>query len=216
MKKILIFAVAFLLIISFSGAQQNPEDASSVIGNQIGVDAEKIPTSQEEINKIRDDYLKKEWGEILSKNKILGPIHNFFSNDKTQVIFLFFFAHSYEISLTFLLIFLLWIFFAVVGKKIFSLTEKYSTWIGIGCAILLAQVRAIKLIVNFFLDLFGKQENWWIRAIIMIIAFGFLAAGIVLSKMLSQYMRKSRERKDKSELKQTKSELKEFTGQIKS
>jgi len=213
MKKLsyLIFVVILLYIsISFASAQtQDPGDTSQVIGEEFGIDPEKIPASQEDIEKIRDEYLKKEWTEVVSKNKILGPIHNFLT--KINPIFSVIFKHQYEISLTFFSIFVLWVLFMISSTLIArSLGAKgvLSVVIGTIFTIILAQIKLIESIVIFTLDLILKQENWWIRLILTIVTLGVFLVGYILIRILAKYIGKEVGGKGEDEIKQKLSELK--------
>ena len=167
MKKLsyLIFVIVlFYILINFASAQtSDPSDVSQIIGGEFDISPEKIPTSEEDIEKIRDNYLKKEWTNIIANNSILGPIHS--SLIKMNPLFLVIFKHQYEISLTFFSIFILWILFmigsAMIAKS-FGINSGLSAIIGIIFAVILAQIKLIETITTFVLNLIFKQENWWI------------------------------------------------------
>jgi len=215
---ILVFFITFNLI-DLSSAQQDPGDVSQVIGNEFNISSEKIPTSQEDIEKLRQGFLQKEWTELISKNKVIGPVHNFFSNEKTQIVLKIIFAHPYEISLTFFLILILWLLILIQSTKIVKSSEiikkELAFPIGIAIAIIFAQLKIIKLIVTFSLDLAFKQENWWIRVIIIIFFLAFVALAYALSGILAQHFKKQKEAKTKKETEQELSNMKRFSTGIK-
>lgn len=200
MRKKLFVAIAVLgflsmILLHVSPAQENPGDAAEVIGNTFNVPKDKIPTTPEDIEKIRQDFLKKKWTEVIEKNKYLGPIHGFFI--KIAPVFLVLFAHPYEFSLIFLLIVIIWIWLASQSTKIVKsfgfVKEGFAFLIGIGVAIIFAQTRIIKVVATFLLDLVFKQENWWMRTIIVVLILGIFAVAHVMSKLVLKLIIKRKE-----------------------
>src|SRR3989344_2055704 len=194
MKKINLLILSlflFTFIVNFVAAQQDPADVGQVIGGAFNGNQSKIPTTPEDIEQLRQNFLKQQWTEIISKNKVLGPLHNFFVNN--TIIFQILFAHPYELSLTLFGIIILWFFFMTKATKIIDSTGLVkggvSVAIGAAFAIILAQTRLLKTIVTFTLDVMFKQSSWWFRIIIAIIAFGFLALAHVVLGLISQNLK---------------------------
>ena len=86
--------------------------------------------------------------------------------------------------------------------------------IGFLIAIILAQIHFFKLIASFSIGLIFKPENWWMRAITLIIILGALAFAHVLSKMVEQNLKKSGKKKEESELKQKVKEVKALSKEV--
>src|SRR3989344_1302950 len=119
-KTIILAILIVLLSYSISAQQQDPADVGQVIGGAFNVNQSKIPTTPEDIEQLRQNFLKQQWTEIISKNKVLGPLHNFFVNN--TIIFQILFAHTYELSLTLFGIIILWFFFMTKATKIIDST----------------------------------------------------------------------------------------------
>lgn len=182
-------------------------EASCILSEQFGLNQSQIPTDPEEIRRL---YLQKEWTEFISKNKILGPINSFFT--EISLVFKILFAHPYEISLTLASIMALW-FLALfwTARSVESskaISGGTATLIGVAGATLLAQIRLLKVIATFLLDLIFRQENWWIRSIILILIVGALVFTNTLSKLVEKYFKKKSAEKVHEEEKEDVKEVK--------
>ena len=94
-------------------------------------------------------------------------------------------------------------------------TGKMSWLFSFIILVVFAQIKAISSFATFFVDLLTKEENWWVRAIIIVVTLGVIAVGYVLSKLVRQYFEKSKEDKDKKDTKQGVEEVKALTEPIK-
>lgn len=212
MKKQIIFLfIALIIFLSLVRAQQDPTNISQALGGQIkGVD--KIPKSQEDIDEIRNKYLSVAWENALANNSVVGPIHNFLKKDSTQLIFLVLFAYKYELSFTFFIIFLLWItFFVGLAKFAHSIgwgKGALAFLVGAIASSVLAQLRLYYIFAKFMDDLFLKQQNWWMRTIVIVISFGLILLAYAILSLIDKNLEKNKTEKDKKDLRQQVTEAK--------
>ena len=186
------FLIVGLLILSaflINVHAQSPE-VSDVLKEQFNISSDKIPTDPEEI---KYEFLKQKWTELIEKNKYLGPIHNFLANEKTQWVFKILLAKEYELSVTFLFSLILWILIFTQSAKIIKssaiVKKEIAFLMGFFIAVIFAQLKIINFIVVGIVDIMLKQENWWLRLIIGIVALGLFASLYIISKMISQTLK---------------------------
>lgn len=224
-EKIIFILVVVLLSINIiffpyakAQATNEPTDAREVIAREFNIPLDKIPTDKKELERFA---LKEEWTRMIANNSVTGPVHKFLSNSKTQIAFKALFAHEYEISLMFFLILILWCFVWVRAAKIlesakgslpFFFEIKGWTAVAMGAliAVILAQVQFFNFVITNTLNLIFKPENWWIRAILIIVALGVFMVVYVLSRLLDQYFKKREKAKKETELNQEVEKTREF------
>ena len=205
MKKILnlILIISLILFLTkFSSAQQDIGDASQVLSEQFGLNKSQIPTNPEAI---KQKYLQMQWTDFIAKNRILGPLHELLT--KMSPVFQVLIAYPYEISLTFFGIIVLWFMLGAQAAKIIEgsgIIKQgwFSFMFGMLFAVILAQVGVIKIIATFILDLIFKQENWWIRLIVIVIFIAILIIENKFSQMLSKNLKERQAKKVKEGLEQ--------------
>ncbi|MDP3881667.1 MAG: hypothetical protein Q8Q31_02195 [Nanoarchaeota archaeon] len=204
MKKEFALLIALLITLSLMPAQVSAqeaiedslvkiEDAKDKVDSGIGI----ITDSPENI---KNKYLTKAWGDMISKNKIIGPIHKFFS--QYPLPFIIVFNYPYEISLTFFSIFFLWLFITIaVSKQAGSsglIGDAAAVFLGIFAAIILSQLGLLQLIVTSALSLILSKEAWWARLIISMIIIAFVLALGYINSMIAKGLKEKR-KKDKEE-----------------
>ncbi len=191
---------------TFNKIDETAQKAESTIND--------IPKTPEEI---KDKYLKKEWEALIAKNKVLGPIHLFLSNN--QWLFKYTLNYHYELSLTFLCIFFLWLWITILiagvvgGGDLFK--SLASAFLGAVTASIVAFTGAINLLVITFLNLIMSQEMWWMRIILsvtIIAAFLFLQP---LGRLIRKYLSKLREKLKKKKSEQKIETLENFVEGVK-
>src|SRR3989344_5319414 len=168
MKKIGVFVLALIFLSLFVIHSNNTVVASTTNlegqVNNLNENLENIPKTPEEI---RDRYLRQEWNKIIAKTAFLGPIHNFFIAN--PIIFKILIMEPYSFSITFFSILFLWCLIILWIKNIFKplFKQSWKAWlIGLGIAMVLAWVTAIKRIVLAIFDIIFAQDKWWIRLIL--------------------------------------------------
>ncbi|MEK6825904.1 MAG: hypothetical protein AABY00_03900, partial [Nanoarchaeota archaeon] len=180
---LLLLYFSIIISLSFVNAETTPGEA---VKQQIGFNPEDLPTSPQEF---KDKYLSEEWSELVSKNKYLGPIHNTFL--KNQAIFKILFGDPYALSLTFLIILILWIFISVKAGQLIQasgiLDGITATLAGFIFSILLAQTTLLRTLAKLSLDIITSSANWWIRLIVAI----FIIVMLFIVSYLVSLIRKS-------------------------
>ena len=188
----------------------NLEDTTNTLNENL----QNIPKTPQEI---RDRYLRQEWNNIISKMTFIGPIHNFFIAN--PVIFNLLLREPYSFSLTFFSIFILWLCIAIWMKNIFKpiFKQKWMAWlIGFAIAIALAWVTAIKTIVFAVFTVIFAEDAWWIRLILWLALLVAMILVFFVDHMIAQNIKKSKEAKEKAEMKQNIAENKAFVKGAKS
>jgi hypothetical protein len=213
MKKsiLILFFVSLLIVTSLhvvkaqvpTSSNNNPGDARAVIAEEFGLPINQIPTDRTELERM---YLQKEWTSFFANNSVSGPIHKFLSRDGTQIAFQALFAHKYELSLTFLLVFVWWVFFWIIAA---GLIEAFGFVKGIVAvaagglvAVVLAWIQLVGLLATTCANLILQPLNWWTRAIVIVVLLGVFGVIYVIVKMLKTKLKKNQEEKTKAELEQ--------------
>lgn len=197
---LLLFLILALVFIRFVSAAIDPSNSEDPLG--IGINPDNIPQTPEDAANISLTYLQKEWTKIVAKNKYIGPMHNFFLNHQTAFIILF--NEKYEFSLTFICIFVLWIFFAVLcGRLInaFGLLKMGLGWVvGVLCSVILAQIGLTKIITTSILTLIYARDLWWMRALLWATITIVLMIIFYLDQAVSQAIEQSKKKGKEQEL----------------
>ncbi|MEK6818399.1 MAG: hypothetical protein AABY10_00525 [Nanoarchaeota archaeon] len=204
MKKRLNILILTVLLISLSllptlkADPSDPSDLSNVFGNNVSINPENLPQDFETIQR---DYLQKEWEKKLAENKAIGPIHDFFT--KISIVFKILIGYQYEISATFLLTLLLWIFTSYILYRIINSSEILKSWkaffAALACSTILAQLKIQYYTAKYSLDLVFKKQGWVYSIVLTIIVLGFFAVIYITSGMLARELKKKAEKKKNKE-----------------
>ncbi len=204
MKKRLNILIALILLISLSllptlkADPSDPSDLSNVFGNNVSINPENLPQDFEDIQR---DYLQKEWAKKLSENKLIGPVHDLFN--KISIVFKILIGYQYEISATFLLTLLLWIFTSYILYRIINSSEILKSWkaffAALACSTILAQLKIQYYTAKYSLDLVFKKQGWVYSIVLTIIVLGFFAVIYITSGMLARELKKKAEKKKNKE-----------------
>ena len=169
---------------------QTVKQADSTISN--------IPKTPEEA---RDKYLKQEWGALIAKNKVLGPIHTFLSNN--QWLFKYTLNYRYELTLTFFCILFLWLWLTIWFSGLIGGGDLFKSlvaaFLGAVAASIIAYTGAITLVVTTLLNFIFSQQLWWMRILIGIIIIAVFIFLQPLSRLIRKHFTKSKEKKKKEE-----------------
>ena len=208
MKKELILSIALFVIFLLFSYQVLAIDVESSLNsiedtkNKVDAGINTITNTHENI---KNKYLTQAWGEMIAKNRIIGPIHSFLL--KYPLPFIILFNYPYEMSLTFFCIFFLWLFIVIAVSKQISSIDIFGSLAGaflsVLAATILAQLGLIKLVVTSLLSLILSKEAWWVRLIISLIVIAFiLALGYINNKTANaRKAAKEEAKKDKQEQK---------------
>jgi len=155
-------------------------------------------------------YLTQEWGKLIGRAKIIGPIHNFLSSN--QIIFKIFFNYPYELSLTFFFVLFIWLTFLFKSAKLIKsfgfIKEVFSLPVALLFAIIFAQISVFNFIAKGISNILFSTNAWWARIIIFILACTIIITLSILSDYLSRYFKRQEEKKKIAELEQTAREFK--------
>lgn len=203
MKKELVLPILFIILLSFISIQASAADSIEGSLDQIENTKSKVDSGIEKIadtpENIKNKFLTKAWGEMIAKNRIIGPIHKIFSQYPLPFIILF--AHPYEISLTFFCIFFLWLFIAIAVSKQIKATEAFGAagafFLSVIVAIIVAQTGLIKLIVVSLLSLIFSKELWWARLLISAIIIALILALGYINGLIAKNLKVAREKRKK-------------------
>ncbi len=208
-KKVQLVLILGMLLLPFWVSAQSLPDPQKVLEDKLGTRLSDIPQTPEAI---ANQYLTQEWGNIIIKNKFLGPVHTAFTNN--PLIFNILFAQPYTLSLTFFCLVILWLLIIGTSTDIISSgigLKKGVSWLLAGLfAIILAQVGILKVVVTFVLDIILSQADWWIRLLFFIIAGAALLVYWYASKAIAKSLKASKERKKSAEQDEKIKELEAF------
>ncbi|MBS3077251.1 hypothetical protein J4233_03175 [Candidatus Pacearchaeota archaeon] len=209
---ILLLVISIFPLIQTVKAICDPGDSRCILAEQFGLDPSQIPKDREDIQQL---YLQKEWTRLIEKNKFLGPIHQFFT--KISWLFIILFHHPYEFSLTLFAIIVLWFLFGTQIAKMFEagfgLKGIYAFGIGMLGAVILSWVPPnsagiIEMITSALLDLIFKQENWWMRTIIVVVIIAVIVLEVRVSKSAEKYIKEQKVKNTQEESKEQVEEIK--------
>ncbi len=223
MKKIwvLVFLLV-LLILPIVYAQISTgqlEDTIEGLEEKIEEFEEKKENIEEDVEKIKEtkwDYLGEEWKEILLKNKFVSFVDGFLK--KISFVFVVLFGESYSLSLTLFLIICLWLYFFFKFTEIFrdysSFSSSVAMGIGFCLTIVLAQLKVLKQIVEFFGWLVFSQEANWLRFIIVLVIFLVMVILYKVTSGFGENFKKNKEQMEKERAKVERGILHNFVDAI--
>jgi len=202
MKKFGVLLLCIVLVFSFVVVNVIGQDTDIPGTNIPGLNPEKIkelgeksPDELGEEAKEKASYLGQEWSKILRKNPVITGLDNFFT--KINFVFKLLFAEDYVANFSLVLIIVLWIFVAssVEGfiKNQFDFPRIASFIIGFLSAVIVAQIRVYRFIVDFIVRIATAPELWWVRIIIWVIVLVIIGLMFYLQKFISQYSKQRKE-----------------------
>jgi uncharacterized integral membrane protein len=154
----------------------------------------------------------------MSKNKFIGPVHNTFVSNPT--IFRIVFGDPYSLSLTFLVIIILWIFIGVKSGQLLEasglLKGAPAIVAGFVFSVLLAQTTAIRNISKITLDLVFKAENWALQIIIALLFFVVLFIISYIMSISEKALKERRKAKKEQKLEEKTEEVEAIAKGLKS
>ncbi len=184
---------------------------------------EKKKNIEEGVEKIKEtkwDYLGEKWKNLLLKNSFVSFADGFFQ--KINFAFVILFSENYSLSLTLFFIIILWLYFFFKLSEILtdysSFSSAIATAIGFGIVIILAQLKILRSVVEFFGWLVFSQKVWGVQIIIFVIIVFVLVFLYKLSsqigKSFKEYGEKTKEEMEKEEEKINRGIIKSFADAI--
>ena len=169
----------------------------------------QIDEAEETIQSLREketqDYLVKKWGEIVKKNPVTRTIDS--ALQKVSILFRFFIGENYELSITFwiIVIFYIWFTLWISGWLLLInfLPKNTTGFVAWGISTILGQFHFFRIVVEGVIRLMFSPETWWIRTLIM---FAFIALVLVLEytgKYVSKWVMERRKKLLEEEAKQS-------------
>jgi len=224
MKKGIVLFLFFILILNIFiisvKAQLNPPLVPGLgdINSETGLpnELEKIKGIGENLtdSEIRSQYLKKEWGQILEKNKFFGPIIKGYGkiSPYTDPIFKYTLGITPSLTWLFVLTLTLWVCLLIYIIRIFELFPILSGFtrviISIGVMVIISLTGLIKKLAEKIIDVISFFTTWWMQLIgIGIIIIGLVVA-LIFSKNLQKIFKTMKEKREKDEEKLNREKLK--------
>jgi hypothetical protein len=150
------------------------------------------PTSEEDLDKLRQEYLSKEWDKILLDNKDIGPVYGFLKTavqEWLRPIFIILFAEPFVLNWAFIFVLVIWIIIyslAIGSLRLFIDKSKIVYLIALSLPVILAQAKFFRFLSEMFISLFFLKETWYTRwAIIAAIIIGLVFIYILQKTLLS-------------------------------
>ncbi len=161
-------------------------------------------------------YLAQQWGGLIGKTRIIGPIHNLFASN--QLLFKVLFNYPYEISFAFFFVLFIWFVFLFKATRILKsmelLNKSFALPIVLVFTILVAQLGLFNLVVNGIINIMFLSDAWWVRLILFILICTVVVALAIFSNYLAKYLKAQAELKKQKGLEQTSKEFKAFAGGV--
>ncbi len=200
-KRALIILLTFSLILSINLVlSQVPENPYKDDINKINQGKEILKNLTQ--NETRSEFLKKQWGELLSKNTYLAPIFAFFTQISpfTNPFFKYVIGLEPSFTFLFLLTLVLWITLVVVIFRTLDLlsilSKKFHYIAAFGIVIIVSLLGLTKGIAGGIIDSLEKLQTWWIKLIFLIIIIAMLLLSAIISKMINKSAEKIRKKSE--------------------
>lgn len=197
----------FVILAGIFVSAQTSSDLGT--GLPYGLNVNQLEAANNKIINISSNvgYLGQQWKKIILEN----PVTNWINGALTTIspFFKVVMAQDYSFSISFLITFVLWLFFFLSFNKIFKDYTSFSPLIALGVAFLvtvaMAQLTVIGRISNFIVwVIFGVGKSWWVQ-ILLGIGCGLALAMIFLfiasfGKVLAKKRQEKKEFKERLDI----------------
>lgn len=204
----LAVSIFFLAVIASASSALDASAAEGIAQN-VETARDRLPTNPDDI---KNTYLTQEWSAFIAKTPVLGTLHAVLL--KQTIFFKIVFNTSYEFSLTFLGIFILWCFVAYHAAKIVAasgvIPRGGTVVIGLAAAVLFAQISLYNILVSAALQLVRSNDYWAARIVIGIVLLGLLALAWYGSTFFERYLKQCKAAAQQAALKQNVAESAAF------
>jgi len=179
------------------------QDSNGLAQGQIGLNPENIP-KPDNINQIKSDYLKKEWGKILANNTYFGPIIKAYNKISpiTNPIFRYTTGIEPGLNWTFILGLFLLITFLIYIYRILSVFSTFSSGasfiISLALVVILGNIGFIKIVSSSIVKLFSALTSWWAQLIFVVLFWALLIVASMYSKQVAALLKKWKEARKKA------------------
>jgi hypothetical protein len=168
---ILLAILALFLINKYTGKAIDPSNTEDPLG--IGLNPEQIPQTPEDAAQVGNDYLKKEWVNILNNSnsttgKILLDTNNFLHT--LSPIFKIFMGIEYSFSWLFFFTFIIWLAIVILIYKAIKEPFQSKTWLSLSISIIVTALGSQSGMITKLLEFMAPiLTNVWIRLILVIL-----------------------------------------------
>jgi len=194
-------ALIILLTISLILILQINLVLSQVPENPYKEDINKIKEGKDAIDQLKEgnnsEFLKKQWGELLSKNIYMGPIFSFFNQISPITNPLFKYTLGLEPSFTFLFLLTLSIWIALVAiifrsmRLLSIMSKKFHYIASFGFVIIVSILGLTRTVAGAIINSLEKLQTWWIKLIVLTIIIVTMLLSIIISKKIDRYAKKT-------------------------
>lgn len=214
-KGIYCFVFLFILFSSLFVSAANDLDSLQDRVSSLEDTTDKLVSLTDE--DVRTDYLKTEWGKILAKKPIIGPISAFYEKQKIAVlvdpIILVFTGLETSVTWVFFLGILFWATLLIVVYKSIRYAGDYPAWAVILVSIIfmgiLGFLGVIERASQFIIDAISVFSIWWVQLLLAIGVAIVLFAMIYFSKYIQGFMLSMKMKRKLQETEDTKESLKD-------
>lgn len=194
----------FILILSLLFIVFSFSLISCAVQDSLEENIEKAEKVTDTIEKAQDvkyweekwDYLGNEWKKVFLKNPGVAFLDRTLT--KISIFFDIIFGVPYALSLVFLSVLFLWIYFYFHISDLLSSTGFFENGLsylgGLAICVILAQFRFFEAIVLVVGRLVFSPEYIWTRTFFLFVVFGMLGLFSYLNKKLSAYLRLKRKK----------------------
>ena len=196
-KRIYCFVFLFILFGSLFVSVTSATDLDS-LQDTVGNAEDKVNNAEKLISDedTRTDYIKTEWGKILAKNSIIGPVSNFYEKQKLAVIVdpvvKILTGLDTEVTWLFFLGLLLWVTLLIVVYQSIRYAGDYPAiatfLVSVGFMGVLGFFGLIERLAQFIIDTISVLSLWWVQLILGILVIVVLFLAIYFSKYIKVFM----------------------------
>jgi len=209
-KSIIIFLISLLILNIFVISLIKAENEDSALPPEFAK-YKTITGNLTDSNRFQ--YLKQEWGKILEKNKLMGPIIR--GAEKTQPyldpIFNLVLGIPSSLTWLFILTLIIWVSLAIYifrFLELFSIVSKFTQYlIYIATMIVWSWIRISKFFAEKIINTLSLFTTWWVQLIGMGVVILILILASVFSKQLKEFFEKAKERRKKNKEEANRMEL---------
>src|SRR4030042_3693267 len=213
MKKstiLFLFLILILNIFIISIKAQVPSISNTNLGDinpETGLpnEIEKIKGIGENLTdpEIRSQYLKKEWGKILEKNRFFGPIIKGYGkiSPYTDPIFNLVLGIPPSLTWLFVLTLIIWVSLTIYILRfleLFSIVSKFTQYLIFIAMIITISFSRISLkLAEWIISTISLFTTWWMQLIGIFIIIIILILASIFSKQVKEFFEKAKKRRVK-------------------
>lgn len=211
-KKLGLLFLAILILPFLMGILNS--QGTDIPGLPSGVNPPQIENTTNQVTNVALNWqtIAQQWKTSLLQNPVVYKVNSFFQD--ISIVFRVLFGQNYSMSLTLLIIIILWIFFLISLNRIFkdftSFSKGVSFIISLLLVVVMAQINLLGAMSTFIIKLiFGTNNPLWMQLLFaFIIAMIILFIMVLIKKFGKQSVKKRQEKKDEENRFKLESEVK--------